>query len=70
MPSRVIKELRELSDAELAKMIVDNKSEMMKIRFKGKVEKLDNPMMTRNLRKKIARINTILKERAMKNESK
>ena len=70
MPSRVIKELRELSDAELNKMIVDNKSEMMKIRFKSKIEKLDNPMMTRNLRKKIAKILTILKERELKNASK
>ncbi len=66
MIKKKLKELRELSNEELVKMIKDTEAAMRLIRFKAKIEKPANPMEKRNLQKKVAVINTLLKERELK----
>lgn len=63
MTGKKIKELRELSNEELLKMRSESEKKMMQIRFKGRIEKLSNPMEKRTLQKTIAVINTLLTER-------
>jgi len=60
-----IKEIRELSDAELNQKLKDFKEELFNLRFQHATGQLDNPMRIRMVRKTIARIKTVLREREL-----
>ncbi|MDI3316687.1 MAG: 50S ribosomal protein L29 [Bacillota bacterium] len=59
------KELTELSDAELEKQIRDLKSELFNLRFQHATGQLENPMRLRQVRRDIARVQTILRQREL-----
>ena len=58
-----IKELRKLSDAELAKKIKETKEELFTKRMQQANGTLEKPVQLRELRRDVARMKTILKER-------
>jgi large subunit ribosomal protein L29 len=58
------KEIRELSTEEMTKKIDQNEEELFNLRFQAKMGQLANPLQLRFIRRDIARINTILKEKA------
>jgi large subunit ribosomal protein L29 len=58
-------ELRELSNGDLEKLINDGKQELFNIRFQKSVGKLTNTARTRQIKKDIARVKTILNERKL-----
>ncbi|MCL6634686.1 MAG: 50S ribosomal protein L29 [Peptococcaceae bacterium] len=60
-----VKELRELTDAELNKKLSDSKEELFKLRFQMATGQLDNPMKLKEVRRKIARVKTIIREREL-----
>ena len=60
-----VKELREMTDAELNKKLSDSKDELFKVRFQMATGQLDNPMKLQEVRKKIARVKTIMREREL-----
>ncbi len=60
-----VKELRELTDAELNKKMLDFKDELFKLRFQMATGQLDNPMKLQEARRKIARVKTIIREREL-----
>ncbi|AEG16545.1 MULTISPECIES: 50S ribosomal protein L29 [Desulfofundulus] len=59
------KDLRELSDEELVKKLDDSKDELFKLRFQLATNQLDNPMKIREVRRNIARLKTVLREREL-----
>ena len=59
-----INEIRELSDADLNKQIVSLKEELFTLRFQQATGVLENPARMKEIRKTIARIKTVLAERA------
>lgn len=59
------KEIRDLTDAELAKKLDDSKDELFKLRFQLATGQLDNPMKIKECKRKIARLKTIETERRM-----
>ncbi|BAF58509.1 MAG: 50S ribosomal protein L29 [Pelotomaculum sp.] len=59
------KELRELTDAELNKKLSDSKEELFKLRFQLATGQLDNPMKLQEVRRRIARVKTIIREREL-----
>ncbi len=63
MIKKKIKELRDLSTAELIKMRSDIQGNIRTLMFRIKIERPANLMEKRNLKAKIAVINTILAER-------
>lgn len=63
-----IKEIRDLSDADLLKTLDESRKELFDLKFKKATGTVENPMRIRELRKTIARILTILKEK--ENEKK
>lgn len=63
-----VKEIREKSNEELLKTIDEFKEELFDLRFKKATGQIDNPMRIRELRKSIARIKTVLTERAAKED--
>lgn len=58
-------EIRNLSTEELAQKLGDLKDELFKLRFQLATGQLDNPMRIREVRKTIARVKTILREREL-----
>ena len=61
-------QIRELSQDELMQKKHELEEELFNLRLTSLVKKLDNPLKLRNLRKNIARINTLLKEMELKPE--
>ena len=60
--------LKEMSSPELEKELGELKSELFKLRFSLATNGLDNPLKVKEVRKDIARIKTILRERELKNQ--
>lgn len=60
-----IEELRKLSDADLLKKISENKKELFDLRLKQSTGSLEKPSKMHELRKDVARIKTILREREL-----
>jgi len=58
-----INELRELSDDELKAKIAEYKEELFNLRFSQATGSLEKPSRIKELRKTVARIKTILRER-------
>ena len=59
--------LKDMSSPELEKELGELKSELFKLRFSLATNGLDNPLKVREVRKDIARIKTILRQRELKN---
>lgn len=61
-----VKELNDLSNEELAKKMHEAKEELFRLRFQLATNQLENPMRIREVKKSIARAQTILRERELK----
>ncbi|NPV27000.1 MAG: 50S ribosomal protein L29 [Firmicutes bacterium] len=57
--------MRDLTNDELVRKLHDFKDELFKLRFQMATNQLDNPMRIREVRRNIARVQTILKEREL-----
>lgn len=60
-----IKEIRDKSNSDLEKEIDSLKEELFNLRFKKATGQLENPLRIREVRKTIARIKTVITERAL-----
>lgn len=56
-------EIRKLSTEEINKKITESKEELFNLRMKQATGSLENPSRIRELRKTVARLKTILRER-------
>lgn len=59
-------ELREKTQLELQKELNELKSELFKLRFQLATNQLENPMKLREVKKNIARVKTVMREREIK----
>ncbi len=59
-----IEEIRTKTDSELEYDLAQLKKELFELRMKASMERLANPGRIRELRRSVARINTIVHERA------
>ncbi len=57
-------ELRELSDGELASRESELKDQLFKLKFKHELGQLENAMKLKSIKKEIAVIRTILREKS------
>jgi len=57
------REMRELSQEELAAKAAELKKELFNLRFQQAMGQIENPMRLRTLRKDIAKTKTILREK-------
>lgn len=60
------KEIRDLSYEELLKKEKDLKAELFNLRFRLATGQLDNPMTIKAVKKDMARVKTIIRQRDMK----
>ncbi len=61
-----VKDIRDLSNAELQQKLDGMKDELFNLRFQLATGQLENPMRIREVRKTIAQIKTIVRERELK----
>jgi large subunit ribosomal protein L29 len=61
-----VKDIRDLSNAELQQRLDGMKDELFNLRFQLATGQLENPMRIREVRKTIAQIKTIVREREVK----
>jgi len=59
-------QIRELTDAELVAKLAEFEKETFGLRFKAATEVLGNPMDLRTARRTVARLKTVIAERAAK----
>ncbi|MDY6064885.1 MAG: 50S ribosomal protein L29 [Finegoldia sp.] len=59
-------EIRDLSDQELKDQLEQSKAELFNLRFQLATGQLENPSMIGQVKKDIARIKTIIRERELK----
>jgi large subunit ribosomal protein L29 len=62
MPSPIVA-LRALGDTELVDRLGEARAELFNLRFQNATGRLENSARLRDLRKEVARINTLLRER-------
>ncbi len=62
-----VEEIRKLTDEELNTKITEAKKELFELRLKQSTGSLDKPHQIKALRKQVARMKTILKERTLNN---
>ena len=58
-------EIRELTDAELQEQIDEREEELFRLKFRGAYQELENPALVKELRKDVARMKTIQREREL-----
>ena len=58
-----VNEIRNLTTEEINKKIAESKEELFNLRMKQATGSLENPSRIRELRKTVARLKTILRER-------
>lgn len=61
--------VRELNNEELAAKLVDLKKELFNLRLSHATGQLSNPLALNNVKKDIARIKTVLREREQANKA-
>jgi large subunit ribosomal protein L29 len=59
-------ELRDMSDDELETKLAEAKEELFNLRFQLVTGQLDNPMRIKVMRKEVARILTVIRERELR----
>ena len=56
-------EIRQMSSAELEKKLTELKNELFNLRFQHAINQLDNPHRIADVKKDIARVMTVLREK-------
>ena len=62
--SKYVEDLKKKSDAELAQELTDAKKELFNLRFQNATNQLDNTARIKEVRRNIARIQTVITEKA------
>lgn len=65
-----INKIREMSSPELEKELGELKTELFKLKFSLATNGLDNPMKIKEVKKDIAKINTVLTQRKIEEAKK
>ena len=60
-----LNKMREMTDAELAAELEKMKKELFNLRFQHVTGQLENPLQMREVRKNIARVKTIMREKEL-----
>lgn len=63
-------EIREKNMLELNKELLDLKSELFKLRFQLATNQLENPMKLKDVKKSIAKVKTIIREKELSGAEK
>jgi large subunit ribosomal protein L29 len=59
-------DVRDLSDEEILEQITQAREELFRLRFRSATQQLESPALIKGLRRDIARMKTILRERELR----
>ena len=62
--NKFVEDLKNKSDVELAQALVDAKKELFNLRFQNATNQLDNTARIKEVRRNIARIQTVITKKA------
>lgn len=65
-----VNDLRDKTNEDLNKELVSLKEELFKLRFQHATRRLENPIQLRTVRRDIARVKTIIRERELQADKK
>ncbi len=58
-------DIREMSDEQIGERMMELREELFRLRFRGSMMQLENPQLPKQIRREIARMKTILREREL-----
>ncbi|MBI4539261.1 MAG: 50S ribosomal protein L29 [Gemmatimonadetes bacterium] len=58
-------EIREMTDDEIGEKVSELKEELFRLRLRSATQQLENPMLLRRLRRDVARLKTVTREREL-----
>ena len=58
-------DIRDLSEDEIKTKISEAQEELFRLRFRSATQQIENPSLIKNLRRDVARMRTILRQREM-----
>jgi large subunit ribosomal protein L29 len=58
-------DIRDLSTAEIETRITEAREELFRLRFRSATQQIENPSLIKSLRRDVARMRTILREREL-----
>ncbi len=58
-------EVRDMSDEQIVERIAELRVELFRLRFRASMMELENPQLPKTIRRDIARMKTILREREL-----
>jgi len=64
-----VEDIREWDEAEIEARMKELKEEQFKLRFTASMMQLENPSLLKNIRRDIARLKTVLRERELAQNS-
>lgn len=62
-------EIRQLTDNEIEEQIRERKEELFRLNFRAAYQELENPALIKRLRRDVARLKTIRRERELEAEA-
>ena len=62
--NKYVEDLQKKSEAELAQELIDAKKELFNLRFQNATNQLDNTARIKDVRRNIARIQTVITQKA------
>jgi large subunit ribosomal protein L29 len=60
-------DIRDLSIEEIQDKVTEAREELFRLRFRSATQQLENPSLIKSLRREVARLRTILRERELSN---
>jgi len=64
-----VAEVRDMTDSQIRERIMELREELFRLRFRGGMMKLENPRLPRKIRREIARMRTVIRERELQTET-
>ncbi|RUM30706.1 MAG: 50S ribosomal protein L29 [Aquifex sp.] len=65
---KFLEDIRKKSIKELEELLDELKLELMRLRFKKQVQGLENPLEIRKIKRNIARVLTVIREKQLRGE--
>jgi large subunit ribosomal protein L29 len=66
--TKAAEDIRELKDDEIREQLTQKQEELFRLRFRSATQQLENPALIKSLRRDVARMRTILRERETANK--
>ena len=64
-----VQDIRGMTEAQIVERMAELREELFRLRFRGSMMQLENSQLPRQIRREIARMKTVLRERELRAET-